>query len=140
MKFLKPFLFFITSCFSNKNQNSSYIVDFSKDKLISVGTVINIRNNTVDIYSKNLPFKISSEFKLLKKKNINSKECIVLSVKIGPFIRKNVNICNRFHENRSFVLSDKGEQIIILRRINDFNNDMNDMNDTNDTNRYDLLT
>lgn len=136
MRFLKPFFFFITSCLSNNNQNCSYIVEHSKDKLISVGTIINIKNNTVDIYSKNLPFKVSSEFKLLEKKNINSKECIVLSVKIGPFLRKNVNICNRFHENRSLVLSDKGEKIIILRKINDLN--VNDLND--DTNRYDLLT
>jgi hypothetical protein len=139
MKILKPFLFFITSCISsnnNQNQNSSFVVEYSKYKIVNVGSIINIKNNTVDIYSKNIPFKISSDFTLIGQKTINSKECVVISVKMGPFLKKNVNICNRFHENKSLVLSDNGEKIIILRKINDLN--VNDLND--DTNRYDLLT
>jgi hypothetical protein len=141
MKFFKPLFFLITSCFSNK-QNSSYIVEYSKDRFVNVGTIVNIKNNSVEILSQNLPFKVSSEYTLVGKKNINHKECTVLSVKIGPFIRKNVNICNKFLENKSIVLDDKGEKIMVLRKIDDFKNiELNEDDDNyNNVNNYDFIT
>jgi len=141
MKFFKPLFFLITSCFSNK-QNNSYIVEYSKDRLVNVGTIVNIKNNSVEILSQNLPFKLNSEYTLVGKKIINQKECMVLSVKIGPFIRKNVNICNKFLENKSIVLDDKGEKIMVLRKIDDFKNiELNEDDDNyNNVNNYDFIT
>jgi hypothetical protein len=138
MRFLKPFFFLFATCFSD-NKNSSFIVEFSRDKFVSVGSIINIKNDSVDIYSTNLPFKLSTDFTLIGKKTINLKECVVLSVKIGPFIRKNVNICNRFHENKSIVLADNGDQLMVLKRINHLQ-EGNNINDYDNINRYDLLT